>query len=513
MKRAFQYVRISQAEQSNWSIDGQKDINLRYAERHGIEIKRTFIDDGESAKDFERPGWQALVKELSKEKHQVDCLIIAKFDRLIRNTLQGLQELQKIEQKWNVQVLSAMESYAINPDDPMFFKLRADLLVNAEFERRVISDRSKFGTWQAKLQGRHIGHAPFGYINARDDQNRPIIVMDESKKEIVIEIFQRYLNGDSGSVIRKSASVKGFHIKGNSGLTRLLSNPIYAGLIRVPSYKGEPEKLMEGLHEPMVERDTFFLVNALISAKSYPQKVSLQPEMPLRGLLLCEECGRPLTGGRSKGKKLYYWYYRCLKCSGQNHSAIHAHDQLDQILVHLSFDEETVAKIREQILVLHRKDLAGSEDKIKKLKREVIGLQSKIDALEEKYLRDAIKQDTFDKWYARYHRDLKGKENELATLEAMDDSVLDTALKSLDQMKNLRKIYHEMEVLNKQDLFKAIFPGCSIKSRKGYRTPFINPLFNHNLHKFKGLGVLEIGGKGLILPQIPICTRSGNRTR
>ena len=56
-------------------------------------------------------------------------------------------------------------------------------------------------------------------------------------------------------------------------------------------------------------------------------------------------------------------------------------------------------------------------------------------------MRDAITQSTFDKWYARYHRDLKGRENELESLEGMDDSVLENALDGLEKMKNLRKIY------------------------------------------------------------------------
>lgn len=127
MKKAYQYVRISQAEQSNWSIEGQKELNDQYARRHNIEIVRTFVDDGRSAKDFDRPGWKELERELSKNRHKIDYLIIPKYDRLIRNTLQGLQQLEKIENTWNVMVLSAMESYAIDPNDPMFFKMRADL--------------------------------------------------------------------------------------------------------------------------------------------------------------------------------------------------------------------------------------------------------------------------------------------------------------------------------------------------------------------------------------------------
>lgn len=41
-----------------------------------------------------------------------------------------------------------------------------------------------------------------------------------------------------------------------------------------------------------------------------------------------------------------------------------------------------------------------------------------------------------------------------------------------------------------------------------HRTPWINPLFHHNLHKFKGLDVLEIVGEGRDSPRNYKSTRS-----
>ncbi|HWY38296.1 MAG TPA: recombinase family protein, partial [Bacteroidia bacterium] len=144
MKTAYQYVRISDDDQSNFSISGQQKMNDDYALKHDIRVLKTFSDDGYSAKDFNRPSWKELEKELSKNKNKVDYLIVWKYDRLIRNAAEGLAFIEKLEQKWNIKLLSVMENFFIDPHSPYFFKSRADLLVNAEFERRVISDRSKF---------------------------------------------------------------------------------------------------------------------------------------------------------------------------------------------------------------------------------------------------------------------------------------------------------------------------------------------------------------------------------
>jgi len=510
MKKAYQYVRISQAEQSNWSIEGQKDLNQRYAERHQIEIVKTFVDDGRSAKDFDRPGWKALEKDLSKNRHHIDYLIIPKYDRLIRNTLQGLQQLEKIENTWKVKVLSAMESYAIDPGDPMFFKLRADLLVNAEFERRVISDRSKFGTWQAKIQGRHIGHAPFGYQNARDDRNKPIIVLDPSRAPVIQMIFYRYLEGDQIGPIAIKAREQGFTIQGRSAIRRVLENPIYAGMIRVPAYKDHPERIIDGQHEAIIDKHTWYIVQERLNQTYKHTKTVIHEQMPLRGIILCQSCGIALTGGRSRSHTgAYYYYYRCNACKGENHSVIRSHDQLEQILSLLSFDRPAIDQIHAQIYKVYHNHRSEAKGKISGLKRDINLLRSKIDSLEEKYIRDDITPQTYRKWHDRLSRDLSGKEIELTTIEAMNESVLFETKHRLEQMTDLRSLFVKYDVMRKRDLFRYVFPAGSIKSREGYRTFLVNPLLAHNLHKFKGLSVLEVTEKSGIFDQNYVSTRSG----
>jgi site-specific DNA recombinase len=55
MQKAISYIRISTEEQSNWSISGQIEVNGDYARNNNIEIVETFVDDGVSAKDYDRP--------------------------------------------------------------------------------------------------------------------------------------------------------------------------------------------------------------------------------------------------------------------------------------------------------------------------------------------------------------------------------------------------------------------------------------------------------------------------
>jgi hypothetical protein len=40
--------------------------------------------------------------------------------------------------------------------------------------------------------------------------------------------------------------------------------------------------------------------------------------VPLRGWVICQGCGGFHTGGKSKGRGGFYYYYRCKKCLNRN---------------------------------------------------------------------------------------------------------------------------------------------------------------------------------------------------
>jgi hypothetical protein len=39
--------------------------------------------------------------------------------------------------------------------------------------------------------------APFGYLNKRDKENKPIIVLDPERAPVIKGIFERFLNGEN----------------------------------------------------------------------------------------------------------------------------------------------------------------------------------------------------------------------------------------------------------------------------------------------------------------------------
>ncbi|MCH5688744.1 recombinase family protein [Niabella sp. W65] len=103
-----------------------------------------------------------------------------------------------------------------------------------------------------------------------------------------------------------------------------IRNPIYCGLIFVPQHKDEQSQLVQGQHEPVITASLFFDVQDVLDGrkrKAVSKKVIAQDDIPLRGYLICPNCGRFLTGSASKGRNKYYHYYHCSSECGVRYKA------------------------------------------------------------------------------------------------------------------------------------------------------------------------------------------------
>ena len=86
--------------------------------------------------------------------------------------------------------------------------------------------------------------------------------------------------------------------------------------------KEEQSMIKKAIHEAIIPEDIFWKAYYKLQDKIKPQgpKV-IDEQIPLRGFLLCQSCGKLHTGAKSKGKLAYYYYYRCNKCHNENYNA------------------------------------------------------------------------------------------------------------------------------------------------------------------------------------------------
>lgn len=406
-----------------------------------------------------------------------------------------------------------MENFFIDPHSPFFFKTRADLLVTAEFERRVISDRSRFGVWSARGQGRFIGVAPIGYSNARDEQDKPIITIHPEERSIVTQIYDDFLQDMTLPVIKERVAARGVFLKGHDTIRRILTNHTYAGLILTPNYKDETSKVVKGIHEAIIPEDKFWKAYYKMQDKITVQGPKMVDEnVPLRGFLLCKGCGGFHTGGKSKGRSSYYYYYRCKKCLKENYNANHVHIEIHDILQGLSLTERDIKDLKTTANVKLEQALKDKQSLINKVQAEYDALNEKVNSLEEKYISNLASQATYEKWYPIYSGDLNKKRIQLEDLKKDGSTSIDLVNRYMSYLTDMGWIYDKADVGNKQSFLKGIFLGGFTKEEKGGRTAFLNPMFVPNSSKIGHLLRIEQTKKPDFSSGFLVSTDEGTRT-
>ncbi len=78
------------------------------------------------------------------------------------------------------------------------------------------------------------------------------------------------------------------------------------------------DKYRRGAHEPLIDQELFDEVRKIIASRrtSSRDRAVARVAWPLRGILRCGQCGRPLIPSTSGYKNLRYRYYRCRSDAG-----------------------------------------------------------------------------------------------------------------------------------------------------------------------------------------------------
>nr|MBQ6242184.1 recombinase family protein [Lachnospiraceae bacterium] len=175
----FAYIRVSSKEQN---LDRQLTALAPYK----VPGKNIFCD-WQSGKDFERPGYQKLMKKL----HPGDLLIVKSIDRLGRNYNDILTQWQYItkEIRADILVLDMELLDTRKKNDNLTGTLIADLVLQifayvAQTEREFIRQRQAEGIAAAKAKGKKMGRKrlvlPDGFEKACGEHQSGLLSIREA---------------------------------------------------------------------------------------------------------------------------------------------------------------------------------------------------------------------------------------------------------------------------------------------------------------------------------------------
>ena len=117
MKNAVLYVRVSTDEQAKYgySIDMQQNQCFNFAQKEGYIITKTYIDDGYTARNINRPQFKKLLEDIKYKKNNINAVIVWRCDRMVRNNAIYHSEIVPKFAKYGVVLLSATENNDISP--------------------------------------------------------------------------------------------------------------------------------------------------------------------------------------------------------------------------------------------------------------------------------------------------------------------------------------------------------------------------------------------------------------
>lgn len=485
--QAVGYARISIEDQSQNSLPGQQERINAYCRQNKLQLLKIFTDNGQSAFNFQRKEWKEVEVFLKKNK-EVKYLVVDSMDRFSRaNLVDALQKMQELQQRLGVKILTVTDPVNLDIEDFGTDLRRIMELMFSNYELKRIRKRTSDGMYQAMSGGRWVNKAPTGYINRRDPEGRPVIVIDEEKAYLVRLVFRCFLNGMDLEEIRKQAKANGLKLSGNSSIRRMLSNPLYAGMIQLPARGAQPGTIVKGIHAPIVSELDFWQVQDRLNKKT--RATQKNEQVWLKGSLHCE-CGLLLSTDKSKGKSgKYYSYYLCRK-HRKNLSAVKLHKQMEEVLSCLSIPNESLQRIQGHIEALISERVNNKSGDMMRAAMNLQKVQDRILATQERYL---LQPDISEKIYKKVMAEMKADEmrlqEQVADLGQSGKDYYSMMHELLPKLSNIPVFFQDLP-LYKKTAFLILLFGKRLYYKEGiFRTPYLHPLFisNELLLKEKGL--------------------------
>lgn len=508
---AIGYMRLSSKDQSK-SLEYQESSIKEYCKRNNLSLIGLFKDNGESSFTFDRPDYKALELYLKNYKGQCNYLIVLDHDRFSRNLPEALMKIGELESKYGVKVLSTNERIDLDTSDPDVFIKRAFEYMMANKELFNIRKRTKQGIRNAKESGRYLGRAPYGYRNIVDGTKKNLIEIHKGEALIVERIFRELIMGIPQYIIYKNVKALGFTRTSKSAIQEILTNCVYAGLIRVPPLQELPEKFVKSIHSPIISDAEYWLVQNILNKTKKKTRIQPAEDFPLRGILKCW-CGKGMTAGYTKGRKNYYLYYRCTEHTNYNIPGNTLHDALEAVLRGLSFTCHQVKFIKETAKALLIEPLKLKKEQHQIKIKELNELNEKIFKLEERLMNNEIESSTYLTWFQKFKEEkamleysLKG--NQPSKIRNEDDLIE----RILPDLTTLYEIYEKGNITQKHTLLRGVFKDNLVWGEGMFRTAFIDPTFNDNILKVKQKGLLFNEQPFKILGLTPVSTQRRNRT-
>lgn len=458
------YYRLSQEDErqgESLSIENQRHILRKYAEKHDFEIHGEYIDDGFSGTTFNRPEVQRLLDDA--KTGVINTIIVKDLSRFGRNYIEVGQYLDYVFPAFGIRFIAIQDNVDTSNRESGAMEMMPIMNVFNEWHaantskkiRAVRLANAKEGIYSAKK-------ASYGYIKGMDKKRTPVI--DEETAPVVRRIFEMYASGLSPKNIADilnaedipSPSKHAYQKYGQKGrpnemrlwceisIRAMLNNIIYIGHLPMlqetsVSYKNHKRYVKDkgdwvityNNHEPIISQELWDKVHERQKSVAQGRKTKTGYVHPLSGFLICADCGAKLkmSGNYSK-KGEYRYHFDCGYHLRYGKTLCFSHYIPAKVLEEIVLEDiRATAKyitLDEQIVrrefIKYNAELTDST--IKSARRELKAKQKRLEELShlmqvayEDRVKGKIPEDICIGFIEKYSAEQKTLKEEIATLE------------------------------------------------------------------------------------------------
>ena len=408
------YIRLSKEDESegpSQSVQNQESLLREFVQQHRLSVYDTYVDDGWSGTNFDRPSFQRMVADIEAKK--VNMVITKDLSRLGRDYIMTGHYMERYFPEHRVRYISLLDGIDTGVDSTANDITPFRAIMN-DMYAKDISKKIKSVKRDKQRKGQFIGGKPvYGYKMHPTEKNK--IVIDEEVAPVVRRIFALALSGMScrniatllnqegvptpatyaNLPVAKPGPYTGFW--SSERISDMLQNETYIGnmvqgrSVKI-SYKSkkclrqDPANwvVVEGTHEPLVDAETFRKVRMLVNSRKHTR--SRTYDFLLKGLIFCHECGYPLAvlnRKNARGEDVLYFvcrtYQRFTKAGVCTCHSIKEKTVTDAVIAKVR--EVCQAYLNPDELLPMAREAVENARKQSGLEIELQTLQSKIDSL------------------------------------------------------------------------------------------------------------------------------------
>ena len=419
------YARLSVEKDNEETIQTQIEMLHQYVEEHGeYHLVDTYVDNGYTGTDFDRPGFIRMMEDVRTGK--IQCIIVKDLSRFGRNFIETGYYIETIFPCLNVRLISINDEFdSSREEDRNSIVMPVKNMINEMYAKDASKKKVLAFEMQSKRGDATIARSIYGYIV---DKKENQLKVNPETAPIVRAIFRWYQMGrGTGAIVKRLKMLdimtphayKATHeldmaIPDTDRWTgdrvkTILVNQAYIGTTiygkrkrakyrNMPEHHTDPKDwvIHENTHESIIARPDFDEVQRIWNRASEKYKESVE-----RGLarqmdivdsfpqkVKCMECGMTMTYmrytnfGQSHGIRKGFYY--CKEYDGKpGYCRQKVHEDLLKITVMDQIHNMIQAMCDRKVLLEKMKEGSYDKGELVSLRVRIQNMQFKLMKAEE----------------------------------------------------------------------------------------------------------------------------------